>query len=174
VIRLGSLAGYPFEGPRLLGGWTPPAAAAVYAIMYKPDPGAGPDRYAVIYVGHAEDLSAERFPFQHRRAPCWIRRAGSRWKVYICTYEVPGGTRGHREQISRELIAVYRPGCNDQHYLNAWKDEWIGETIPNDRGCPRALCKPARECRPGFWACASDRCRWHGQQPRPALHNANF
>ena len=24
MIRLGSLAGYPFEGPRLLGGWTPP------------------------------------------------------------------------------------------------------------------------------------------------------
>ena len=25
MIRLGSLAGYPFEGPRLLAGWTPPA-----------------------------------------------------------------------------------------------------------------------------------------------------
>ena len=24
MIRLGSLAGYPFEGPRLLVGWTPP------------------------------------------------------------------------------------------------------------------------------------------------------
>jgi hypothetical protein len=22
MIRLGSLAGYPFEGPRVLGGWT--------------------------------------------------------------------------------------------------------------------------------------------------------
>ena len=33
VIRLGSLAGYPFEGPRVLAGWTPPAAAAVYAIL---------------------------------------------------------------------------------------------------------------------------------------------
>ena len=91
MIRLGSLAGYPFEGPRLLGGWTAPAAAAVYAIMYKPEPEAKPDRYAVIYVGHADDLSAERFPFQHPPRACWIRRAGSRWKVYICTYEVPGG-----------------------------------------------------------------------------------
>ena len=35
MIRLGSLAGYPFDGPRLLGGWTPPPAAAVYAVMYK-------------------------------------------------------------------------------------------------------------------------------------------
>jgi len=61
VIRLGSLAGYPFEGPRLLAGWTPSATAAVYAIAYKPDPEAKPDRYAVVYMGHADDLAAERF-----------------------------------------------------------------------------------------------------------------
>jgi hypothetical protein len=128
VIRLGSLAGYPFEGPRLLGGWTPPAAPAVYAIMYKPDPEGKPERYAVIYVGHADDLSAARFPFQHPRAHCWIKRAGSRWKVYVCTYEVPGGSAAHREQITRELLAVYQPGCNEQQYEPAWKDQWIGES----------------------------------------------
>jgi hypothetical protein len=127
MIRLGSLAGYPFEGPRLLGGWTPPATAAVYAVMYKPEPDRKPENYAVIYVGHADDLSAARFPFKHQKAPCWIARAGSRWKVYICTYEVPGGTGAHREQIVRELIAVYRPSCNEQQYDHAWKDEWIGE-----------------------------------------------
>ncbi len=127
MIRLGSLAGYPFEGPRLLGGWTPPARAAVYAILYKPDPDARPDRYAVSYVGHCDDLSAERFPFQHPRAACWIRRAGSKWKVYVCSYEVPGGTSSHREQIARELTAIYHPSCNDQHYDNAWEEHWIGE-----------------------------------------------
>ncbi|MGO8956257.1 MAG: hypothetical protein ACLQFR_02605 [Streptosporangiaceae bacterium] len=127
MIRLGSLAGYPFEGPRVLAGWTPPSAAAVYAIVYKPDPDAKPDRYAVIYVGHSDDLSGERFPFQHARAPCWISRAGSKWKVYICTYEVPGGTRPHREQIAHELAAIYRPTCNEQQFDPAWKDEWIGE-----------------------------------------------
>lgn len=127
MIRLGSLAGYPFEGPRLLSGWTPPATAAVYAILCKPEPDTRPERYAVIYVGHADDLSAERFPFQHPRAHCWIRRAGSRWKVSIATYEVPGGGPRHREHIARELIAIYRPGCNTQQYDNAWKEEWIGE-----------------------------------------------
>ena len=127
MIRLGSLAGYPFEGPRLLGGWTPPRTAAVYAIMYKPEPDKKPENYAVIYVGHADDLSAARFPFKHPRAACWINRAGSKWKVYICTYEVPGGTAAHREQIARELIAVYRPSCNEQQYDHAWKDEWIGD-----------------------------------------------
>lgn len=125
MIRLGSLAGYPFEGPRVLGGWTPPARPAVYAIMIRPDPEQRPGRYAVIYVDHADDLSAQRFPFQHPRAHCWVRRAGSKWQVYVCTYEVPGGTRAHREQITRELLSIYRPRCNDQRYEQAWKDEWI-------------------------------------------------
>ena len=40
MIRLGSLAGYPFEGPRALAGWTPPTAAAVYAVVFKPEPDA--------------------------------------------------------------------------------------------------------------------------------------
>jgi hypothetical protein len=107
----------------VLAGWTPPRAAAVYAITYKPDP--AKDRHAVIYVGHADDLSAERFPFRHPRAASWIKRAGSKWNLYICTYEVPGGTSAHREQIARELVAVYHPGCNEQQYDNSWKDEWL-------------------------------------------------
>ena len=125
MIRLGSLAGYPFEGPRVLAGWTPPASAAVYAIAYKPDPDTKPERYAVIYVGHSEDLSAERLPFNHPRAKCWVQRAGSRWKVYICTYEVPGGRpapRADRPRAWRDLS----PACNEQQYDKAWKDEWIG------------------------------------------------
>jgi hypothetical protein len=127
MIRLGSAAGYPFEGPRLLGGWSPPARAAVFAILIRPDPSARPDEYAVVYVSHGDDLSAERFPFRHPAASCWIRRAGDRWKVHIATYEVPGGNRAHREQIARELIATYRPGCNGQQYDRAWRDEWIGD-----------------------------------------------
>jgi hypothetical protein len=127
VIRLGSAAGYPFDGPRLLGGWTPPAVAAVYAILYRPEPERRPDRYAVIYVDHADDLSAARLPFRHPRARCWVARAGSRWKVHICTYQVAGGGRAHRELIVRELTAMYRPRCNDQQYRTVWQDQWIGE-----------------------------------------------
>jgi hypothetical protein len=78
MIRLGSLAGYPFEGPRVLAGWTAPPVAGVFAILCKPDPDTKPERYAVIYVGHSDDFSAERFPFRHPAAPCWVRRAGSR------------------------------------------------------------------------------------------------
>jgi hypothetical protein len=126
VIRLGSLAGYPFEGPRLLGGWTPPAVPAVYAVMYKPDPETKPETYAVIYVGHADDLTAAGFPFHHPRAACWIKRAGSRWKVHVAVYEVPGGLRSHREQIAAELAAIYHPSCNEQAYERTWEDHWIG------------------------------------------------
>jgi hypothetical protein len=124
MIRLGSLAGYPFEGPRLLGGWTPPSTAAVYAIAHQ----RSTERYAVIYVDHADDLAGAHLPFRHPRTKCWEGRAGSRWKLYICTYEVPGGTRAHREAIVRELISVYRPGCNDERYETSWQDSWIGQT----------------------------------------------
>jgi hypothetical protein len=147
VIRLGSLAGYPFEGPRALAGWTPPSRPAVYAIVFRPDPETKPDRYAVTYVGHADDLSAEGFPFSHPTASEWVRRAGDRWKVYICTYEVPGGLRSHRQQIAHELMAVYRPSCNPEQYDPAWRQEWIGEysapttgplTTDRDPGSARA------------------------------------
>jgi len=126
VIRLGSLAGYPFEGPRLLAGWTPPAKPAVYAIMYRPGPESRSQEFAVIYVDHSDDLSLERFPFGHPRASCWTKRAGDRWSVHICTYEIPGGLRSHREQIARELVAVYKPGCNLEQFDQSWNDEWIG------------------------------------------------
>jgi hypothetical protein len=128
VIRLGSLAGYPFEGPRLLAGWTPPQRAAVFAVMYQPDPGDKPEEYAVLYVGHSDDLSSERFPFNHPAAPCWLSRVDNkRFDLYIGTYEAPGANARHREQITRELIAIYHPGCNGDQYDQAWEEHWIGE-----------------------------------------------
>ncbi len=127
MIRLGSLAGYPFEGPRVLAGWTPPTSAGVYVVLCRPDLEASPDRYAVIDVGHADDLSTVGFPFRHPRSACWVQRAGDRFKVHIATYEVPGGTSAHREQIAQELVAIYRPGCHDRPVDRSWRPEWIGE-----------------------------------------------
>lgn len=123
MIRLGSLAGYAFEGPRALAGWTPPAVGAVYAILAK-ERG---NQFAVIYVGHADDLSTEGFPFRHSRSASWIKRADGKFNLHACWLEVPGGTRAHREQISRELMAIYQPSCNEEKYDKAWKSEWIGE-----------------------------------------------
>lgn len=126
MIRLGSLAGYSFEGPRALAGWVPPAQAAVYAILAHSNP-ARPQEFAVIFVGHADDLSGEGFPFRHPRSAAWIRRADGKFNLHACWLQVPGGTRGHREQIARELIAIYQPSCNEEQYVTAWKAEWIGE-----------------------------------------------
>ena len=112
----------------MLAGWTAPALSAVFAISYKPDPVAKPEEYGVLYVGHSEDLSKAGFPFKHPVAPCWLMRVEQkRFALYICTYEAPGATAAHREQITRELIAMYRPGCNPDQYDQAWKDQWIGE-----------------------------------------------
>lgn len=126
MIRLGSLAGYSFEGPRLLAGWTPPAEAAVFVVLYKPKPDTHPEQYAVIFVGHSHNLSTEGFPQRHPRAGCWARRAGDRFKVYVATLSAPGATAAHREQISQELIAAYRPQCNEKQYDLGWEPEWIG------------------------------------------------
>lgn len=112
MIRLGSLAGYLFDGPRLLGGWTPPSGPGVYAVLYKPSPESKPDTYAVIYVGHSDNLAGEGFPFAHRHAYRWVERAGSKWRVHIATFDVPGGGRAHRAHVAGELIGIYRPRCN--------------------------------------------------------------
>ena len=65
MIRLGSLAGLPVRGPARAGrldaaGRAPRSTRS----SYKPEPETKPEQYAVIYVGHSDDLSAERFPFK--------------------------------------------------------------------------------------------------------------
>ena len=107
----------------MLAGWTPPAMSAVYAVLYRPDPET--QQYAVMYVGHSSDLTTEGFPLRHPRSPCWLERAGSKWKLFVATYEVPGGLPSHRELIVRELAAVYRPSCQEQQFDQAWDDHWI-------------------------------------------------
>jgi hypothetical protein len=134
VIRLGSAAGYLFEGPRLLGGWTPPSRPGVYVIMYRLPPSS---RYAVIYTGHADDLSAAGLPFRHPKTRCWTARAGDRWQIHVAWFEVPGDTRPHREQIVAELIAMYSPHCNTEKYANTWRREWIGSSDASPLTTPK-------------------------------------
>lgn len=124
MIRLGSLGGYPFEGPRVLGGWRPPAEPGIYSVLTRPD--ADSKRFEVIYLGHADDLADHGLPFEHPLAESWIKRAGGKWNLWIATYSIPGGLASHRERITHELIAIYHPSCNPQQYDRAWKEEWIG------------------------------------------------
>jgi len=127
MIRLGSLAGYPFEGPRVLSGWTPPAIPAVYVILSRNDIEGKPQDYSVIFVGHSDDLSTVGFPFKHRRSPNWIERAGSKYNLHVAYFDIPGGLASHRQQICEELMAIYDPSCNEEKFEKTWKDEWIGE-----------------------------------------------
>jgi hypothetical protein len=83
--------------------------------------------FSVIYVGEAEDLSTIGFPWKHPKSQAWIARAGNKFNLHICWYEILGGNARHRDQIAKELLAVYEPSCNDERYEQAWKDEWIGE-----------------------------------------------
>jgi hypothetical protein len=124
MIRLGSLGGYPFEGPRVLGGWNAPREQGLFAIFTKSAPES--QRFEVIYLGHADDLAEAGLPFEHPHATRWIERAGSKWNLWIAVYVIPGGSRSHRERITEELLAVYHPSCNQEQFDREWKEEWIG------------------------------------------------
>lgn len=124
MIRLGSLGGYPFDGPRVLGGWHPPQQPGLFAIFTRPDPES--QRYEVIYLGHADDLTAVGLPFEHAHSERWIERADSKWNLHIASYLIPGGGPSHRERITEELIAIYRPSCNSEQFDRSWKETWIG------------------------------------------------
>lgn len=126
MIRLGSLGGYSFEGPRVLAGWTPPADPAVYAVLYPTGPGG--QRLAVCYVGASADLSLEGLPFRHPAARCWISRTTSRFDLKVAWLTAPGAQAAHREQIVQELVATYHPSCNEQQFDNAWEPHWIPNT----------------------------------------------
>ena len=131
MIRLGSLAGYSFEGPYTLAGWNPIDSPGVYAIMYKQEED-GKDHYAVIYVGHTDNFTQEGFPLKHPASPCWVERAGSQWKLYLAFFIPPGGaTRSIRAGIATELNAIYEPICNEEQYVQHWEEEWIGDYESN-------------------------------------------
>jgi hypothetical protein len=52
---------------------------------------------------------------------------GDRYRLHVCYLEAPGALPTHREQITRELVAIYKPGCNSDHYDQAWEEHWIGD-----------------------------------------------
>jgi len=111
VIRLGSLAGFSFEGPFPLDGWEPPDSPGVFAVMYDADPAAA--EYAVVYIGHSDNLRGAGLPFDHPQAACWMERAGSKEALLVAWFMVPGAARAIRRGIASELFAVYEPPCVD-------------------------------------------------------------
>jgi hypothetical protein len=124
MIRLGSLGGYPFEGPRVLGGFAAPSRQGLFAILTRSDPDT--QRFEVIYLGHADDLSTIGLPFDHPESARWISRADGKWNLWIAIYTIPGGSSSHRERITEELLSIYHPSCNTEQFDREWKEAWIG------------------------------------------------
>ena len=127
VIRLGSLAGYPFEGPRVLAGWTPPAAAAVLR-----DPRPSRSRCEGRAVrrhlrGSFRGSGGRTLPVQPSPGRLLAATSGRSVQARDLHVRGAGRTALHREQIVRELTAIYRPSCNTEQYDAEWKDQWIGD-----------------------------------------------
>ena len=148
MIRLGSLAGYPFEGPRVLGGWT--AAGQARGVRDHVQAGAG---------GQARDVRGDlRRP---RRATCRpsSSRSTTRGRSAGSSGPAAGGrstsarTRcpaGCRRTGSRSPTSSARstsPSCNDAAVRPSWKDEWIGGTTSSSPGLAKDPARP--ESAPG-------------------------
>lgn len=101
---------YMFEGPYQLESWSAPRKSAVYAIMHKENPLVS--RYTIDYFGECENLADRGFPFNHHKAECWIRRAGSKSNVYVALHYMPGSTAYERQRVEAELVRQYAPKCN--------------------------------------------------------------
>ena len=107
MIRLGTLGGYPFDGPRVLGGWHPPAEPGLFAILARPDPDS--QRFEVIYLGHADDLSQAGLPFDHPHADC---------RVIVRHQATPDTSKGYHFLLSNDgLIIGISVGVEDKTFF---------------------------------------------------------
>ena len=127
MIRLGSLAGYPFEGPRLLAGWTPPPAAAVLRDPVQ----AEPDTAGAVR-GHLRRALPMTCPPSGSRSATRARLvlgAPGRRPLEGLHLHLRGARAVAGRTASRSAASSPRstgPGCNEQQYDQAWKEEWIG------------------------------------------------
>jgi hypothetical protein len=103
VITLGSRS---FAGPFLAPLWSPPKAAAVYAVMA---PGWRLLTFRALDFDHAEDLSSQNLIRQHPKYGEWLRIVGTEWNLYIATLELPLSTGSERDAVTRNLLREYRP-----------------------------------------------------------------
>jgi hypothetical protein len=101
-----TLASRSFAGPFLAPLWSPPKAAAVYAVMA---PGWRLLTWRALDFDHAGDLSAKDLLRLHPKYGEWLRIVGTEWNLYIATHEMSFSTEGQREAATRALVRAYRP-----------------------------------------------------------------
>jgi hypothetical protein len=102
VITLGSRS---FAGPFLLPLWSPPRAAALFAVMV---PGWRLLTFRALHFGQAEATSLEKVR-SHPRYSEWIGAAGTEWNLYVATHEMSFSTEAQRQAAERDVAREYRP-----------------------------------------------------------------
>ena len=102
MITLGSRS---FAGPFLAPLWSPPKAAAVYAVMA---PGWRLLTFRALDFDHAQELSLNSLR-QHPKYAEWLRIIGTEWNLYIATHELSFSTDAQRAAVVKELGREYRP-----------------------------------------------------------------
>lgn len=100
-----------FEAGGPLGQWRPSGLSAVYAFTYKRDPHNKPKAHTVLYFGESADMSQETNVMSdvlEQLANGHIEASD----LFVFIHPMPGSTRFERSEITRRLIADYRPPCN--------------------------------------------------------------
>ena len=125
-------------------------------IMYKPEPETKPEKYAVIYVGHAEDLSAERLPFRPpERAVLGPARGqpveglhlhlrGARRAALAPRADRPGARRGLSPELQRAAVRQIVEGGMDRRVLRT--DLTDADRDPANRAAAAAVTRPGDAC----------------------------
>jgi inactivated superfamily I helicase len=103
VITLGSRS---FCGPYMAPLWTPPKAAAVYAVLA---PGWRLLTFRALDFDQTQDLSCKDLLRRHPKYAEWLRIVGTEWNLYVATHEISLSTEAQREAMLRQLARDYRP-----------------------------------------------------------------
>ena len=102
MITLGNRS---FAGPFLAPLWSPPKAAAIYAVMA---PGWRLLTFRALDFDHAAELTMANLR-QHTKYAEWLRIVGTEWNLYIATHELSFSTDAQRAAVVKELRRGYRP-----------------------------------------------------------------
>jgi hypothetical protein len=100
-----------FTEPARFSFFLPPfISGGLYAILV-PDAAAKPRPFRVIYFGESGEL-AKRVRPSHEKYPDWVREAGGAPTLFVSFHTMIGG-QNERVALESELIAHYKPACND-------------------------------------------------------------
>ncbi len=101
---------HEFSKPRRIADWEPPKAAGLYVIL-KPDLSISPIPLKPIYFGQTSNF-AERDLLKSHEIYNLVKKMDSDEGIFIAIYIMLGSIEEERKTMQAELIAKYRPVCN--------------------------------------------------------------